>query len=341
LNHRETLSISQLTGPDQDVLAEACRHLAPYDLVSETEDFVLEAQLWFSRLSERLRRSLIVFRRFGHPSGGMLIRDIPIGAVPPTPEHADAAVGVTQSGAAAMSVLLAGLGDQYGFRPELGGNIIQDILPVFGFETEQISLGSTVDLKDHTEMAFSRFRSDYVALLCVRQDHNRQAGTTLSAIDGMLPLLDPEVIQLLSQPRFRTKVDPSFRIGDRLAEEIWIDPIRVFNGSTRRPRLRVDFAETEGKDAAAQGALDALAAAANEARCVVRLEAGDMLIVDNDRAVHGRTPFAPRYDGNDRWLLRSFVTRDLRRSESARPADNRIVEPDYHAEECHGLRSHA
>ena len=36
-----------------------------------------------------------------------------------------------------------------------------------------------------------------------------------------------------------------------------------------------------------------------------------VLVVDNNTAVHGRTPFTPRFDGTDRWLQRTFVVADL------------------------------
>jgi L-asparagine oxygenase len=35
------------------------------------------------------------------------------------------------------------------------------------------------------------------------------------------------------------------------------------------------------------------------------------LIIDNAVAVHGRSPFTPRFDGSDRWLQRTFVISDL------------------------------
>ncbi|MGE0137021.1 MAG: L-asparagine oxygenase, partial [Ilumatobacteraceae bacterium] len=38
---------------------------------------------------------------------------------------------------------------------------------------------------------------------------------------------------------------------------------------------------------------------------------GDLLVVDNTVAVHGRSPFLPRFDGTDRWLQRTFVVSDL------------------------------
>ncbi|HZB32029.1 MAG TPA: TauD/TfdA family dioxygenase, partial [Streptosporangiaceae bacterium] len=39
----------------------------------------------------------------------------------------------------------------------------------------------------------------------------------------------------------------------------------------------------------------------------VSLRPGEILVVDNDVAVHGRVPFTPRYDGTDRWLKRASV----------------------------------
>lgn len=299
-------------------------------MVSQTDAFALEAQLRAGELSAHLRQTLLGFRRRGHPSGGLLVRGVPTGEVPPTPAKPGGEAWESLTVAIpAMSVLLGTLGEQYGFRPELGGRIVQDIVPVAGFEEEQISLGSNVDLEPHVEMAFSPYRADYVALLCLRQDPGRVAGTTLSSIDDILPQLRPAAIEILRSPRFKTKVDASFRLSDDIDGEIWVDPIRVLEGSTDRPHLRVDFAETVGTDPGACAALAELQAAAVRVATTTRLRVGDMVVIDNYRAVHGRTPFRPRYDGSDRWLLRSFVTKDLRPSERIRRGDSRIVEADY------------
>jgi L-asparagine oxygenase len=53
-------------------------------------------------------------------------------------------------------------------------------------------------------------------------------------------------------------------------------------------------------------------------RTGVALEAGDLLVVDNAVAVHGRSPYSPRFDGTDRWLQRAFVVSDLRPSAADR-----------------------
>jgi L-asparagine oxygenase len=48
------------------------------------------------------------------------------------------------------------------------------------------------------------------------------------------------------------------------------------------------------------------------------LHPGDLLIVDNMLAVHGRSEFKARHDGTDRWLKKAIVTRDLRASRHLR-----------------------
>ena len=50
----------------------------------------------------------------------------------------------------------------------------------------------------------------------------------------------------------------------------------------------------------------------------VVLEPGDLLVIDNDVVVHGRSPFSARFDGTDRWLQRTFVVDDLAASAGER-----------------------
>jgi alpha-ketoglutarate-dependent taurine dioxygenase len=61
----------------------------------------------------------------------------------------------------------------------------------------------------------------------------------------------------------------------------------------------------------------------------VVLEPGDLLVVDNTVAVHGRSPFPARYDGTDRWLQRAFVVADLAPSAAVR--SGRVVRTRFAA----------
>ncbi|MEP7113992.1 MAG: TauD/TfdA family dioxygenase, partial [Ilumatobacteraceae bacterium] len=66
-----------------------------------------------------------------------------------------------------------------------------------------------------------------------------------------------------------------------------------------------------GMDEQADDAIRMLGEATAACHTSIALEAGDLLIVDNAVAVHGRTPFTARFDGTDRWLQRTFVVSDL------------------------------
>ena len=59
------------------------------------------------------------------------------------------------------------------------------------------------------------------------------------------------------------------------------------------------------------------------------LEPGDLLVIDNNVAVHGRSPFTARFDGHDRWLQRSFVVADL--APSAGERNGRVITTEFGA----------
>ena len=95
-------------------------------------------------------------------------------------------------------------------------------------------------------------------------------------------------------------------------------PMPVLRGERHRPTMVFDADLMVGTDEAADEALQVLSRAVESLRTGVALEAGDLLVVDNAVAVHGRSPYAPRFDGTDRWLQRAFVVSDLRPSAADR-----------------------
>jgi L-asparagine oxygenase len=330
---RDRLAVApfSLTPDDVEQMMRGAQKCVSRDLVADPEAFVTEAQRLTSCLPGRMADCLRSFRRYGSPTGGLLIRGLPTFNIPRTPPDPKLAVGTTLTAAGLLGIIAAVIGDQYGFKPELDGHLVQDIVPVAGFERTQQSVSSDDELYTHTELAFADDcdRADYLALFCLRADHERVAGTTLSPIIAMLPLLSESAINILTQPRFKTTVDQSFLRGMGHDGQIWVDPIRVLTGSMERPRVRADFAETVGTDDGAQAALDELRRAAHEVATEIRLEPGDLLLVENNYAFHGRTSFHARWDGQDRWLLRTSITRDLARSATHRPGDGRVIDVDY------------
>lgn len=250
-------------------------------------------------------------------AGAILLRGLPVGAVPPTPLRPGAATKDRISEFVLLSVARR-LGHPIGYAPEHGGRIVQDLSPTPDAVTRQTSTSSGVELAFHTETAFHPHRPRYLLLLCLRGDP--EARTTLCSVRAAVRRLTLGQVAVLREARFRTGVDESF-VGGR--SSALGHPVAVLGGTDDAPTLTFDADLMVGDDAEAQAALDALAEAVAVTRIGVTLSTGDLLVVDNLVAVHGRSPFTARFDGTDRWLQRAFVVPDL--APSAEDRTGRIV----------------
>lgn len=287
----------------------------------DDSEWVDSARKSWHELPVALRRTLAEFRRDSGPGGGLLLRGLPVDALglPPTP-HVNGSVQREPSlGAAVLLMVACGLGDPGAFRPEKNGALVQDVVPVPGMEEFQGNAGSTL-LTFHNENAFHEHRPDFVMLLCLRADPTGQAGLRTACIRQVLPLLSDRTVKALWSPEFVTAPPPSFGMG---AVEAVAAP--VLSGDPSDPDIRVDLAATRPVTESAAEALRDLRDHFDTAATTHRLNPGELAIVDNRVTVHGRTEFTPRYDGTDRWLQRTFVMTDLRRSRVMRPADGYVL----------------
>jgi L-asparagine oxygenase len=255
-------------------------------------------------------------------SGALLLRGLPVGDLPATPATPTARTSKDLVSETTLLAVARSLGQPVGYLPEHGGDLVQNIVPTRANATRQTSTSSAVTLMFHTEAAFHPHRPRYLLLLCLRGDPS--AATTLSSVHELRDLIDPNTWDLLFQPRFRTAVDESYldgRVGD-------LGPARpVLSGDPDRPSMVFDADLMHGIDADAEAALLALASATAARYTSVVLEAGDLLVVDNTIAVHGRSPFVPRFDGTDRWLQRAFVVADL--APSAAERHGRVIVTEF------------
>ncbi|SDM58207.1 TauD/TfdA family dioxygenase [Allokutzneria albata] len=267
-----------------------------------------------------LRQGIRRYRRHSGPQGALLLRNLPVdeSALPGTPSVAGSVQRTTSAPAAVLVLLACGLGDPIAYAAEKSGALVQDVVPVRGHEQVQGNTGSAM-LSFHTENAFHPHRPDHLILLCLRADHDRVAGLRTASVRETLPLLDEDTAKILSSPEFLTAPPPSFGGGEGT------EPHPVLHGSPEDPELRVDLAATTALTDQAAAALIALREAFARTMRSVRLVPGDLAVVDNRVAVHGRSLFQPRYDGRDRWLQRTFVAADLRRSRDHRPGDSLVL----------------
>lgn len=188
----------------------------------------------------------------------------------------------------------------YGYKQEQDGAIIQNLFPIKRHEAEQISSSSRVLLEMHTETAFHPYRPEVLALFCIREDP--KAGTVYSLLGDILNVLSEQAKEQLRLRNFTTSLDASFRLKSNSNKTISTS-ILSDDDST----LTFDRDLMVGITKEADLALSDLCNAVEETKKVIYLETGDVLAINNATVVHGRTPFAPRYDGTDRWLKRALI----------------------------------
>lgn len=292
-----------LVVPTQDALATLA--LLP-DAATEVDDpgFVHEAARAGRLLPAAVHDALCAFADQPPESGALVLRGLPVGAVPATPPHPQAAADKDRVSEFVLLTVARRLGQPVGYAPEHGGGLVQNLVPTPDAVGRQTSTSSGVQLAFHTETAFHPHRPRYLLLLCLRGD---PAGhTLLCSVPFAVRHLPDAAVDVLRQPRFDTGVDESFGRTDRR-----IGPFAVLAGDPDRPYVTFDADLTAGLDDEADDALALLRTAVDECFLEVTLETGDLLVVDNAVTVHGRSAFPARFDGTDRWLQRVFVVPDL------------------------------
>jgi len=242
----------------------------------------------------------------------MLVKDIELiigndlGFVPETP-----ATPYGKSGSQRSEQILLDMANKLGhcvsYAQEQQGQLIQNIVPVFKTESQQISTSSRVELALHTETAFHPYKPDYILLLCLRGD--KKAVTTYALVDEIISKLELWVIATLQKEWFTTGIDISFRTNGEKDKKI---PITILKKNKENDyQMIYDLTLVQGINDIAREALVELEKAIALSIHNVVLETGDLLIINNNKAIHGRKPFQARYDGTDRWVQRMLVRENL------------------------------
>lgn len=312
----DTTFVHDITaGERAEIIALSGTLTGPRHPLIDTPQWLSAALNASSLLPRTLLRTLRAFRHDPGPQGTLLIRDLPVVAdeeLPPTPGVPNSVERTPTTAAAVITAVMLQLGEVIAFRNEKNGHLVQNVVPVPGHETSQSNAGSVL-LELHIENAFHDNCPHYVGLLSLREDPTGDARLCTSSIRQALPLLDPEVLRVLSEPRFRTDAPPSFGARNDARS---MHPI--LQGDLTDPNVVVDFSATQPQDDQGKIAMAALRDAFVATMSAHRLGVGDLAVVDNRVTVHGRTSFTPRYDGNDRWMERVYAHLDNRRSRADR-----------------------
>ncbi len=307
---------------DQIQTAILKNEINPYENI---EAFILAANLAFHELPLEIRQALITFQRIGNQDGGLLIRGLPIDpTLPPTPLNlSDKFAKKTFYSEFCCSMFSTALGEIFGYAQEKEGLVFQDVFPTPENKYNLSSESSGIILDFHTEVAFHPFLPDYVFLYCLRADYLAEAKTILASINNMLPLLSEEEINLLREQIFETGIDYSF--GNLNTEKGGGRILSILHGNEQDPLICFDPDLMACLESAGIQVIQKLNNLAHKVSTFVKLVPGDLFIIDNKHAVHGRSEFAARFDGQDRWLQRVFVRRDIAIASKDRVGTGRII----------------
>ncbi|HEX6470758.1 MAG TPA: TauD/TfdA family dioxygenase [Streptosporangiaceae bacterium] len=258
-----------------------------------------------------VREQLITFRDEGNPGGFLLLTGLPLGSLPDTPQRTEDEPGWREVPVATLSQLMvmSMVGRSISYSDEKQGRLVQDVCPRKGAESRQENSGSVL-LALHTEDGFHPAPPHFISLLCLRGDHDGVAAVVTCGIGDVLRRLDAETIAALRRPEFRIRFSTSFFPDE--CPHVLSDHMPVLSGFAGSPDLCCDFNGMIPTTPRAEAALDRLEQVVHRSLKGLVMRPGDLVIIDNRRAVHGRTSFTPRYDGRDRWLRRSFAIADLR-----------------------------
>ncbi|MET8451530.1 clavaminate synthase Cs1 [Streptomyces sp. NPDC005209] len=255
-----------------------------------------------------LASALDTFNAEGSQDGHLLLRGLPVeddAALPPTPSSTPAPADrplLTMEGM--LGLVGRRLGLHTGYQELRSATVYHDVYPSPNAHYLSSETSETL-LEFHTEMAYHRLQPNYVMLACSRADHEHRAATLVASVRKALPLLTAEVRERLFDRKMPCCVDVAFRGGD--PDPGAIARVKPLYGDPRDPFLGYDRELLSPKDPDDVEAVAALSKALDEVTEAVYLTPGDLLIVDNFRTTHARTPFTPRWDGHDRWLHRVYI----------------------------------
>ncbi len=293
------------------------------------EEFIIQCKEKSKELPEEIKKLLDNFVKNGSKTGYLLLENVNTNELlEDTPSDNTYFIGEKTQFAKVITLLNEYLGEMIAYEGEGYGRLFQDMVPKKTLSNTQTSLGSNVELEIHTEQAFSKLRPDILTLGCLRSDI--EAKTYIFPVRILLEKMEKSKIQMLREPLWKIGVDLSFKINfDDFIEGDCRGPLPILYGSEEDPFFVFDQDLMKGINDQAEKLKNEIIQLYYDYRYTHILKEGEILFIDNRRAVHGRSPFTPKYDGKDRFIIRSFLTLNYDDSNYARKKHSRVVEAKY------------
>jgi L-asparagine oxygenase len=280
-------------------------------------------------IPERIQKEFMKFKKNEIEPGLLIVKGISLdkSEIPRTPSTNNEKMGEKTLLAKIQGLLMSLIAEMIAYEAEGYGRLFQDIVPVESCKETQTSLGST-ELEIHTEQAFSKLKPDILCLACLKGDLG--AYTHLLPIETIVEKISFHEYCLLRRSLWKTGVDLSFKLnGVEFIDGDIRGPLAIINGSALHPELIFDQDLMNGITEESEEMIQRIIDIYYKHRISYNLVEGDIMFINNNRAVHGRSAFTPKYDGNDRFLIRCFGTYHYTKSEYARPNNARVISAIY------------
>ena len=290
----------------------AKRHLPDLNPYRDLEGFVKTASLAAHELPVELRSDLYDFKMHGNKEGYFLIRSLPTDDdLMATPKNLSDVPKLKKSFQSEFWLTTVGslLGQPFGYIQENNGNLFNNVRPSGNKEHTLSAESSKVTLDLHSEVAFHPFYPDHLLLYCLREDRTKNAKTIVASIAKIKDRITPQLESLLRQPLYKTGIDYSF--GNESETKGNGPVIPIMYGDPNDPLMIFDPDLMTGMTEDAEQAIKNLKEMLDNVTEGVEMRKGDLIVIDNYRALHGRTKFEANYDGQDRWLQRILVSSNL------------------------------
>jgi L-asparagine oxygenase len=321
------MSIIELTEPEYQELFDLANQITSNP--SQNPDvFCKECSMFSKYVPKRIQTIVKEFVEHGSSTGFLLIKNCKIENLEKTPLENQQKIGETTILSKIQAILIHSMGEMIAYEAEGYGRLFQDVVPIQSMENTQASVGSGVELEIHTEQAFSKLRPDILSLACLRGDPG--AFTHILPVKYIKDNLSPKECAILREPLWKTGVDLSFKLhGLQFVDGDIRGPMPILSGPLDDQVLVFDQDLMIGITEQAQDLVKKIVEIYYKNKIAHNLCPGEIIFIDNNRAVHGRSPFYPKYDGWDRFLVRCFATFDLEKSAFARDENSRTIKAIY------------
>lgn len=278
-------------------------NLADKSIYTEPRCFKTAIQYVMDKFSRKINSIHQAVQKHGY----CLISNLPIDSTMITPIHSEDKLTKTTF-ISELSLLTIGykFGNIITYQEE-NNSFIHNVFPASDNATIKSSLGSDSELGMHTEIAFSEDRPDYLMLYCLKTSQNK-VPTLICNMDNITKLISEQSLKSLLEDDFFVCQPASFK-GETLYKKL--NPIKELATGSYKFAFNLNDGMMIPTTARGKIALTEITEYSNRKKKPIQIDEGSILIIDNNRMMHGRGSINANFDGHDRWLQRIYVKKNL------------------------------